>query len=174
MSVGLSKYLAALTAALLGVSAASAQCLLCETNVTAAAALPAPNTLSVQIDSAIDFSRVALVTANQGGTATVDATTGTRTLTGSLVDLSGMPVQGTVTIRGVPNQSLAVVMPSSVTLSTTGGGTIQLASITTTLKPNPRTDRNGLLQFSFGGRVTIDGRSFGTFRGSIPITVDYR
>jgi hypothetical protein len=166
-------YTIAAAAAALSASGGAAQCQLCA-QPAAAAALPAASTLSIQIDTAIDFSRVALITVGQGGTVTIDPKTGARTVAGALQDLQGIPVQGTVTVRGTPNQSLQVVLPASATLSTTGGGTVQLTALTTDLKNNPRTDHTGVLRFSFGGRLLVNGSSYGDFRGNIPITVDYK
>ena len=163
-----------LAAGALGAPGAAAQCLLCETDVTAAAVKPPASGLTVEIVSGIDFSRLALVTAGQGGTATIDPQTGQRVVTGALIGLSGIPVQGSVLIRGAPNQPVQVAFPTSATLSTTGGGSIQLTGLTTTLKPNPRTEKDGTLRFTFGGRLMVNGASSGDFRGTIPITVDYR
>ena len=163
-----------LVAGALCASGAAAQCLLCDDQVTAAAAKPPASTLTIQVETGIDFSRMALVSANQGGTATIDPATGQRVISGGLIGLSGIPVQGSVLIRGTPNQQVQVVFPTSVTLSTTGGGSIELTALTTTLKPNPRTAKDGTLRFTFGGRLMVNGSSAGDFRGTIPITVDYR
>ncbi len=166
---------AVIAAAALFASAASpawAQCRLCA--AAPAAAKPPATAIAISIESSIDFSRLGLVTANQGGTATIDPATGQRIVSGNLLDLTGLPVRGTVTIRGGRNENVTVTMPAQVTLTNAGGGTLRLSAISTDLKNNPRLDKDGLLQFSFGGRLEIDGSSDGDFRGRVPITVDYR
>jgi len=153
---------------------AAGQCRLCAPDPPGGGKPPPATAITIEIDSGIDFSRIGLVTANQGGTAAIDPVTGQRTVTGALVPLSGLTFQGTVTVRGEPNEHVAVLLPTEVTLSTTGGGTITLTGLTTTLKNNPKIDQNGMLTFGFGGQLAIDGNSHGEFRANIPITVDYR
>jgi hypothetical protein len=153
-------------------AAAAAQCRLCAPAPEAAKKPPA-TAISIEIETGIDFSRLGLIARNQAGSAAIDAATGTRTVSG-LLDLSGLPVQGTVTIRGEPNENVSVDMPPEVTLTNPSGASIRLSGITTTLKNNPKLAKDGTLTFTFGGRLLVDGRSDGDFRGRIPITVDYR
>jgi hypothetical protein len=161
-------------AALLASAAAPgwAQCRLCAPGP--AGPKPPATAIMISIETAIDFSRIGLVTANQGGTATIDPATGQRTVSGNLLDLTGLPVRGTVTIRGDRNEHVTVDLPPQVTLTNASGGTVRLTAITTDLKSNAKLDKDGLLQFSFGGRLEIDGSSDGDFRGRVPITVEYR
>jgi len=148
-------------------------CMLCApTKQSTAAATQQP--IQIQIETGIDFSKIGLVRLGQGGTAVIDPTSGQRTLSGSLVDLGGLPIRGTVTIRGDRNGNLSVTFPSRVQLTNASGATCALANFTTTLKPNPKLDSTGVLSFTFGGTLQISGTATGTFRGSIPITVDYR
>lgn len=151
---------------------AAAQCLLCAP-VQAAAKKPPPTAIAIQIETGIDFSRLGLIARNRAGNATIDPATGQRTVTG-LLDLSGLPVEGTVTIRGAPNEIITVDMPPQVILTNSVGGTVRLTAITTTLKKTVKLDQNGALSFTFGGRLEVDGSADGDFRGRIPITVDYR
>ncbi|HEY0447353.1 MAG TPA: DUF4402 domain-containing protein [Allosphingosinicella sp.] len=151
--------------------ASAASCLLCGST---AAAGPAPATaITIDVEAGIDFSRMALVTAGQGGIATLDPA-GRRTVSGALIDLNAMPIEGVVTVHGEAGQPIEVLLPAQVTLSTTGGGSIELSDLTTSLGADPRIDQNGMLRFTFGGRLRVDGRSDGEFRANIPITVQYR
>jgi hypothetical protein len=152
---------------------AAAPCMLCAPAPQAAQKPPAAP-ITVQIDTSIDFARIGLIRANQGGIAAINPDTGQRTLQGQLIDLGGMPVQGTVTIRGEPNEQVLVTLPTQITLTSAGGGTLELSKLTSTLKPNPKLDKDGTLVFSFGGELRIDGAATGDFRGRVPITVDYR
>lgn len=158
--------------AILSLAPAAAQCRLCP--AAPANPKPPPAPVAISIDARLDFSRIGLVTANQGGLVYLDPLTGQRTVSGALISLTGFPVQGSVTVRGEKNELLAITFPTQVTLSTTGGGAVTLTNITTTLKPNPKLDQNGALTFTFGGQLQIDGTSDGDFRGNIPITVEYR
>ena len=151
---------------------AGAQCRLCAP-APGAAKKPPPAAISIEIDTGIDFSRLGLISSGQAGSAAIDPASGQRTVSG-LLDLSGLPVQGTVTIRGQPNEQVAVDMPTEVALTNRSGASIRLARITTTLKSNPKLAQDGTLTFTFGGELMVDGRSDGDFRGRIPITVDYR
>lgn len=160
-----------LAAGALFAAPASAQCRLCS---SAGAPEPTLAPLTVEVDASLDFSRIGLASANQGGTVTIDADTGQRTISGLLVDLGGMPVQGDVTIRGAPNQRVAVDFPTDVVLTSADGATLRLRNFGTSLKNNPRIGSDGTLRFTFGAELSVDGLSDGDFRGSIPITVDYR
>jgi hypothetical protein len=151
---------------------AAAQCRLCPPGGQGPRAPSTP--ISLAVEARLDFSRIGLVTANQGGRATIDPATGQRTITGALIPLSGIPFTGSVSIRGEPNERVIVTFPSQVTLSTTGGGTLLLRNFTTALRNNPRLERDGTLTFTFGGELLVDGRSDGDFRGTVPITVEYR
>jgi hypothetical protein len=151
---------------------AGAQCRLCAP-APGAAKKPPPAAISIDIDTGIDFSRLGLIASGQAGSAAIDPATGQRTVSG-LLDLNGLPVQGTVTIRGEPNEHVVVDMPAEVTLTNRSGASIRLARITTTLRNNAKLAHDGTLTFTFGGELMVDGRSDGDFRGRIPITVDYR
>lgn len=166
--------LAAITvwAAFAAAAPAVAQCRLCAPT-PAAAKKPPTTAISIEIEAGIDFSRLGLIARNQAGNAVIDPDTGQRTVTG-LLDLSGLPIQGTVIIRGEPNEHVAVTLPPEVTLSNSAGGTVRLTAITTSLRQNPKLEKDGTMSFSFGGRLEVDGSGDGDFRGRVPITVDYR
>lgn len=122
----------------------------------------------------IEYSKIGLVTLNQGGTAQLDPISGQQTLTGSLLNLGGVPVVGTVLVTGEPLGNVTITFPPSVQLFNATGGSIPLTNFTTSLKNNPKLASDGTLRFNFGGLLRIDGASTGTFRGSVPITVDYK
>ena len=64
--------------------------------------------------------------------------------------------------------------PWTSTLFNSSGASYPLTNFTTTLKNNPKIGDDGTLRFTFGGLLRISGSAIGTFRGSIPITVDYK
>ena len=128
--------------------------------------------LSVEIDSGLTFSRLAL--AGKGhATAEIDPVTGQKRVTGGLIDLGGNAVQGRARIVGTPNRAVRVMLPSSVTMTAPGGGTAELRDFTTDLPPWPVLDASGTLEFSFGGSLVLQGSAGGALRGRIPISVEY-
>jgi hypothetical protein len=151
---------------------AEAQCQLCGDSKAAVAKNLQP--LSIQVEASLDFSKVGLISATRGGTVQIDAETGQRTIQGSLVGLGGMPMQGSVTIRWEPHERVAVELPGSVTITSPDGATLRLSNFQTNLTNNPQIGTDGTLQFRFGALLSVDGHSDGNFRGSIPISVDYR
>jgi hypothetical protein len=153
---------------------AAAQCQLCAPTELTAQSKKNPAPITIQIETRIDFGSIGLVRANQGGTAVLNATSGQRLLTGSLVNLGGFPVTGTVIIRGEPNEHVTVDFPATVQILNSGGASYPLSNFTTTLKNNPKIDHDGTLRFTFGATLQISGAATGTFHGSIPVTVDYR
>lgn len=128
--------------------------------------------LSIEIETDIAFSKLAL-TGRRGGTAEIDAQTGTKRTTGELIDLGGMPVTGRGRITGEPLKEVRVDLPSYVTMSASRGGSAILSQFTTNLPRRPVLDANGVLEFGFGARISVNGRKGSTYRGRIDISVDY-
>jgi hypothetical protein len=93
---------------------------------------------------------------------------------GNLLALGGVPVTGTVTIRGEPKGHVTVDFPASVSIFNSSGASYAISGFRTTLKNNPKIGDDGLLRFTFGGTLQVSGGSTGTFRGSVPVTVEYR
>jgi hypothetical protein len=152
----------------------AAQCLLCAPDAKTSAAKKPLRPIVIEMETNIDFNKIGLIRPNQGGTAALDPRTGTRTLGGALLDLGGVPVTGTVTIRGEPKEHVRVEFPTSVRIYNSSGASYPMSGFTTTLKGNPMIGPDGVLRFTFGATLQISGVSTGTFRGSIPVTVDYR
>jgi hypothetical protein len=175
MANGSLTFVAVLACGLAAASPAMAaqECQLCAAPA-AAAKKPPPAPIIIQIETRIDFSKIGLVQLNQGGTAQINAATGARTLTGNLIDLGGVPIAGTVLVRGEPKGMVTVTFPATVQLTNASGASYPLNGFTTTLKNNPKLEDDGTLRFTFGGLLQIDGRSTGTFRGSVPIIVEYK
>lgn len=153
---------------------AAAQCQLCAGEAQAAAAKKNPRPITIEIETSIDFAKLGLASTTQGGTALIDPATGQRTITGALLDLGGVPVTGTVTIRGEPKEHVAVNFPATVLIYNSGGASYPITGFTTTLKNNPKIGDDGTLRFTFGATLQVSGGAAGKFRGSVPITVEYR
>lgn len=128
--------------------------------------------LSIEIDSGLTFSRLALV-GRGDASAQIDPQTGEKRVEGGLIDLGGAAVQGHARITGAPNRAVRITFPASVVMTAQGGGTAELTDFSTDLPPWPVLDSSGGLEFSFGGRLVLRGNAAGALRGRIPISVDY-
>lgn len=135
-------------------------------------AKPGERPLAIEIWADLSFARLAM-TGRSGGSAAVDAQTGSKSTQGEMIDLGGAPVSGRGKVTGAPLREVRIDLPSRVPMTTQGGASAELTDFTTNLPPHPRLDANGELEFTFGARLVIkDGRG-GNYRGRIPISVDY-
>jgi Domain of unknown function (DUF4402) len=150
-------------------------CRLCDSrSASVGAAQPTPDVpLRIEVETTLDFSRVAQ-NGGQGGEVVVDPKDGVRRVSGGLLDMGGMTLNGTARVSGAPNASIRVDLPTRVQLRSSSGGTAEVIDIRTDLTPAPRLDSAGQLVFSFGGRLVVKGSISGSFRGTIPITADYQ
>ena len=155
-------------------SPAVAQCLLCGTPDAAIDGRDEarPNVpLRISINTRLDFSRAAL--AQIGGGSIVVTPSGGRTVTGNLEDLGGMGVAGSVEIWGTPNRQLDIDLPDTVQMTSADGNRAIITNFRTDLKKNPKLNVAGYLKFNFGAELQVSARQAGTFRGRIPISVEY-
>ena len=128
--------------------------------------------VSIEITTKLDFSRAALSGAG-GGAIDVDPQSGGRSVDGGLVDLGGSALAGTAVVRGEPGRTVRIDMPASARMTSSNGGVIEITGLRTSIGGYPRLDSTGRLEFSFGGRLLVNGNASGTFRARIPITVQY-
>lgn len=150
-----------------------AQCLLCAHDPHAAATPSASvKPLDIEIETALDFSRVAQV-SGAGGQVIVDPATGMRRVTGSLTDLGGGVLRGHVRVSGEPLRPIRVILPERITLYAGDGSAVTVTNIRTTLPPNPILPREGTLTFDFGGQLNVGTAAAGNYHGRVPITVEY-
>ncbi len=151
---------------------AHAQCRLCTPAPDNGAVPVADRPLTISIETALDFSRVAQ-SRGGGGSIALDARSGSRAVSGGLVDLGGMALKGTVRVTGEPDRHVRVSMPPTIRLTASDGGAADVIDLRTDLPPDPMLDAFGMLSFAFGGRLVVSGTVSGDFRGRIPIVVDY-
>lgn len=128
--------------------------------------------LSIEIESGLQFGRMALRGREDGG-ALIDPQTGESRLDSNMVDLGGATYQGRARITGDPLRPVRIELPESVVLRSSDGAEARLSAFVTDLPPVAMLDANGVLEFSFGARVTSQGARGGNFRGRIRIRVDY-
>lgn len=156
----------------LAAPAAHAQCSLCAGGRAPAEADAPARPLSIDVETGIDFSRVAIASP-AGGTVEVDAASGQRRVSGGLVDLGGLGLTGTVRLTGEPGRGVRISLPDRIVLTAPDGATAEVHDIVTDLPPAPRLGPDGRLHFAFGGRLRMQGHAAGSFRGRIPIVADY-
>lgn len=149
---------------------AAAQCRLCApagNSATEAPAIP----LSIEVETALDFSRAAHARTG-GGSIAIDERSGTRRLSG-LIDLGGPALQGTVRLKGAPYARVRVSLPPAIRLTASDGGTAEVVDLRTDLSPAPVLDANGMLGFAFAGRLIVPGTVSGSLRGRVAIVAVY-
>ena len=128
--------------------------------------------LRIEIVSGIDFSRMALA-GDQDGSAQLDPQTGHKDTDQGLIDLGGMAFQGRAKVSGEPLRQVRIELPQRVTLHNPLGGQVELSDFVTDVPQIAALDALGRLEFRFGARLQTVGAMGGTFRGRIPIRIDY-
>ena len=161
----------AFAVALAAAPAARAQCRLCETPTTAPETGVNGAAIELQVEAALDFDRLVVMNAGEG-TATLKPD-GTRRVSGSVEAISGRAIVGEARVRGEPGRAVRIELPAAIELFSLTGVRITIDEIVTDLPAAPRLDSAGRLDFRFGGRIRVDGRVDGDFRGDLPITVEY-
>ena len=151
---------------------ATAQCRLCdgpESEVEAAiATAPA---IQLEIEASLDFDRL-VVTGPDGGVARL-AADGTRSVSGSVTELTSRAMVGSALIRGEPGRLVRISLPARIDMYGVGGNRISIDGIESDLPASAQLDASGSLSFRFGGRLRIIGDADGDYRGDVPITVEY-
>lgn len=131
-------------------------------------------TLSIVIESDIDFGRIVVLRRGEGRVV-LDLETGERTLIGDLDDLGGLPITGRATVTGTPFEPLRVTLPTRVPLRDAIGGQAEMRDFVTDLAALPTLDANGQLTFRFSGTLVLNAQTdaSGNLRGRVPISVEY-
>jgi hypothetical protein len=128
--------------------------------------------LNIEIESGLQFGRMAL-RGTGGGAAQIDPQTGRTRVDGNMIDLGGATFQGRARVTGEPLRPVRIELPATVLLRSSDGAEARLSDFVTDLPPVAVLDENGMLEFSFGARLTSQGARGGAFRGRISIRVDY-
>lgn len=143
-------------------------CELCLPRAQPAAERP----LQIEIESGIEFSRLAL-RGRSDGAAEIDPHTGEKRVDAGMVDLGGLAYQGRARVTGEPLRPVRIELPSRVQLRSPDGAEAELSGFVTDLPAVAMLDENGQLEFAFGARISSQGARGGNFRGRIVIHVDY-
>lgn len=128
--------------------------------------------LQIEIESGIQFSRLALRGRSDGG-AEIDPRTGETRVDAGMVDLGGLAYQGRARVTGEPLRPVRIELPQRVQLRSPDGAEAELSDFVTDLPAVAMLDENGRLEFAFGARLSSQGARGGNFRGRIAIHVDY-
>ncbi len=151
---------------------AVAQCRLCgePTNGIEAQVLTAAP-VRLEVEASLDFDRLVL-TGPSGGTAILTPD-GSRSVSGSVTELTSRAMVGSAVIRGEPGRTVRIALPSRIDMYGIGGDRISIDGIESDVPASARLDSSGSLSFRFGGRLQILGDADGDYRGDVPITVEY-
>jgi hypothetical protein len=150
---------------------ATAQCRLCDGQGSEVAAdIPAP-AIQLEVEASLDFDRI-VVTGPDGGVARL-AADGTRSVSGSVTELTSRAMVGSAIIRGEPGRLVRISLPARIDMYGVGGNRISIDGIESDLSASAQLDASGSLSFRFGGRLRIIGDADGDYRGDVPITVEY-
>ena len=164
----------AIAAAAVGVAAprpAGAQCRLCDLPTTSIDEPTAAGEVKLEVETSLNFDR--LILGGDGEGTAMLRPDGSKTIGGSVADMSPRAVVGTVTLRGDPGRAVRVDIPPRIQLYSLSGGTISFDDVTSDLPSLPRLDSAGRLTFRFGGRLRVSGDAEGDYRGDLPITAEY-
>ena len=150
---------------------AGAQCRLCDTPTTARNDGVGVSTVSLGIETSLDFDRLVLLGAGEGNATLLP--NGQRSVNGMVGDLSGRAMVGSALIHGEAGRAVRIDLPSRIELYSLSGARITIEDIVSDLPSGARLDAAGALAFRFGGRLHISGDAEGEYRGDVPITVEY-
>jgi len=150
----------------------AAQCRLCAVPTSGLETeAVAVSTVRLEVEASLDFDRL-IVTGPDGGTASL-APDGSRSVSGSVTELTSRAMVGSAVIRGEPGRTVRISLPSRIEMHGLAGNRISIDGIESDLPASARLDSNGSLSFRFGGQLQIVGDAEGDYRGDVPITVEY-
>lgn len=131
------------------------------------------NSLSVTNVQDLDFGDLAAGTT--AGTATVNANTNARTVTGGTVPVGGSPTAAIFFAAGVVNRVFIVQIPNgNITLSNGAGGTMTVGNWTTNGPVSRNLGPTGVATIRVGARLNIAAnQAEGDYSGTFNITVIY-
>lgn len=158
-----------LAAATIVSSPADAQCRLCSSPSTSTPQSVTGEDVRLEIESDLDFDRLLV---DGGGNATVRPD-GSGLATGSVV-MGPRSRVATVIVHGQPDRMLRIDVPRRMDLFSLEGSRLTIDQVETDAPDVPKLDSAGNLTFHIGGRLRFLGDEDGSFRGDLPITVEYQ
>lgn len=131
------------------------------------------NALSVTNVQDLDFGDLAAGTT--AGTATVNANTNVRTVSGGTVPVGGSPTAALFFAAGIVNRIFIVQIPvGSITLSNGTGGTMTVSNWTTNGPVSRNLGSTGVAVIRVGARLNVAANQpEGDYSGTFNVTVIY-
>ena len=156
-------------AALSAVSFASAAS--AATSATANASAEVLTTLTLTANSSLNFGQIA---PNTGGSVTVNADS-TASSSGTLIS-TGTRAPAGFTVTGTPNASVVLTLPTSATLTRSGGTeTMSISGFNANPAGAFQLGSTGSSNFSIGGTLTVaSGQVAGVYNGAFSVSVEYQ
>lgn len=159
-------------AALVSAPSPAADDPLCASCLKGEAPREAARPLRIEVESGLQFSRMAL-RGPADGEASIDPQTGEKRVGRNMIDLGGQSFAGRARVTGEPLRPVRIELPPRVMLRSADGAQAELTDFVTDLPPVAVLDESGTLSFAFGARIASREARGGNFRGRIPIRVDY-
>ena len=134
-------------------------------------ALAAPIEIKKHTD--LRFGRYA-TSLTQGGTVTVHANTGQKTLTGAVTDLGGRTERGQFIIAGDRNAAFSIRLPRQITIMS-GKVSMTVNAFTSSPSGSGVLDPNGRGTLFVGATLNLSAKQEGGFYiGKFAVTVEYQ
>lgn len=127
--------------------------------------------IAVEVEAGLDFDRLVLLGSGEG--SVILRPDGSAQVSGMIGAISPRAMVGRAQVRGEPGRFVRIELPRRVELYSPSGGQLLIDEIVSDLPSAPRLDSSGKLHFRFGGRLRIVGDADGSYRGDLPITVEY-
>jgi len=150
---------------------AHAQCRLCEQPTTLHNETGDSDQVRIEVETSLSFDRLILAGAGEGSASI--RPDGSRSVAGSVADMSPRAMVATIVVHGEPSRLVRVDLPRRIDLYALSGGRITFEDVVSDLPSLPKLDSAGNLTFRLGGRLKISGEADGDYRGDLPITVEY-
>ncbi len=108
-----------------------------------------------------------------GGSIRIDPQTGTRTVSGGLVSVSGSSFSATMRLTGEPFARVRIDLPVMTQMNASHGGKAEILDLVADVPSLAALDANGQLDVHFAGRFFLTRADDGDFHGRIQITAVY-
>jgi len=131
--------------------------------------------LEIQDKGDLKFGKVAS-SINQPGKVIIDASSGTKTVTGGVFDFGGNHRRAKFKIKGEKNARIFITLPSSITIKDHGGGYLATVDTFTMNKSNPvKLNNKGKVTIFVGATLRVGvNQKDKKYRGEFDVTVEYQ
>lgn len=131
--------------------------------------------ISVTQQQDLAFGTIASSLA-QGGTVVINATTGTKTVTGGITDLGGTHGRAEFLVKGDNNTAFTITLPGSITITAASGpGTATVDSFASDPSSSGVLGGNGKATVFVGATLQLGANQAGeSYSGAFDIIVDYQ